>query len=168
MSLLCVVYTSETASDGSRVKRSVLLGNAFNHRSQMRTKYNGGVKRSFDTLDLDALLSDPIFMEDTEDKSSEHLELPEFDFNNLPEISEISEDKDEMSNVIPGAQGPYDFQPIVSSQALEPFYLYNTPGSPFSTRVQHLADSLMDEFMQFLFLKESGMLDQCLGVKRRK
>ncbi|XP_052797519.1 uncharacterized protein LOC128229744 [Mya arenaria] len=125
--------------------------------------------------------------------------IPDEMENVFNELNNLPKDKDPMSNVIPGAEGPfgipsqpysgYQHQPYHFPEAqppqhfADPFSRNNYPGpvpphhsryytEPYLTnippRAQTNADKMMDEFMQFLFLKETGMLDQCMSLRRKR
>ncbi|KAH3857785.1 uncharacterized protein LOC127874822 [Dreissena polymorpha] len=175
-------------------------------------RQNGPGKRNFDTLELDKLLNDPMFMEfehDINKQQGEHTNPDfldssaiddmfqgndlEFDpladampfeglnhhenvasqsFNGIsngPEknnnfFRQSVKEKDPMSNVIPGAHGPFDLLPPTfgNQNHMYPFASLNFPA-----HAQNYANGLMDEFIQFLSLKESGMLDRCIGLVNR-
>lgn len=149
------------------------------------------LKRSFDTLDLDLLFSDPLFQEFENDlKSFKQNSFPDLDetdaeeapekanefdpepenavSNELLDLPELTKEplgfqdlahyKDEMSNVIPGSQGPFD----VYNPYEDPFYTrkpHYPPVSAFtdpflpSPHEMEFADATLDEFLEFLELK---------------
>lgn len=92
-------------------------------------------------------------MEATKDNPSDSLDYNGLDFNNLPGLSDLPLEKDEMSNVIPGAQGPYDFHPTANNHKADDNNLYSGSAYPSDSHLTKMADSMMDEFMQYLLLK---------------
>lgn len=172
LSVVYMVYSASIASsEKTRAKRSLLLDNVLHHRLRWQKQHKANEKRSaFDTLDLDMLLNDPVFQEAGKDEHSDTFDYNDLDFGNLPDYSDLPPlEKDEMSNVIPGAQGPFDFEPIPSDHVPQHTFKHNNfPAYPEFSSAHRVAESLMDEFMQFLTLKETGMLDQCLGTRKRK
>ena len=95
-----------------------------------------GKRNGLDSLDLDALFTDPIFNEMlAEDREEKPFSNKFLEYNLGPVVSY----KDEMSNVIPGSLGPLKKQPL-------------------GQRVEELSGKMLDEFLWFLELK--GMLCQ--------
>lgn len=98
-----------------------------------------------------------MFLEPHATENTDTLDFNDLDFNSIPDYTDLppmEKEKDEMSNVIPGAQGPFDFQHIPNGHATEkPFDSNNVPAYLENARSHQVAESLMDEFMQFLFLK---------------
>lgn len=132
-------------------------------------------KRSaFDELDFDQLLNDPMFQDmgssdNTGDYDFNEMAVNTFpDFNDIPPlekddlaIPELNDlpplEKNEMSNVIPGSIGPFDFPTKQNSLDYNSHHIdgnsENYPTFKESAHMYNVAESLMDEFMQFLDLK---------------
>lgn len=146
-----------------RTKRSYYPGPAHKLLShlwlprKLRHDQHETLKRSGLSLDfIDSLLNDPMFADEEEPLGEGDSLLHEAQFNE-PNNQEsmladaLKPEKDPMSNVIPGAQGPY-----------------HTPKENKPTaHQQQITDELMDDFLMFLSLKDLGMLDMCFGDKRR-
>ncbi|XP_045176267.1 uncharacterized protein LOC123536855 [Mercenaria mercenaria] len=182
LSLVYMVYSISPPSslEKARNKRSLILENVLHHRFQGMKPHKDTNKRSaFDALDLDELFSDPVFHETGADNTFDRFDYNGLDLNNFHDFTELPPlennipplEKDEMSNVIPGSQGPFDFQQMKNGH--ETYNPYNFDSAAVANAFQenahahYVADSLMDEFMQFIAMKEKGILDQCLELTKR-
>ncbi|XP_060583955.1 uncharacterized protein LOC132740120 [Ruditapes philippinarum] len=179
--------SSSVKSEKSRNKRSLLLDNLLRHRVRWMKPYKDTSKRNaFDELDFDQLLNDPIFQDmGTGDYDFNEMDMNTFpdysddapyekdDFSNIPELNDLPPiEKDEMSNVIPGAKGPFDFPTKQNSLDYHNHDIFGNseklPAFTESVHMYNVAETLMDEFMQFIDMKNMGLLDKCLKNKSKR
>ncbi|KAL4225604.1 hypothetical protein ACF0H5_016292 [Mactra antiquata] len=181
-----LVNSEEASTQKDRDKRSPHLQNALKKMSKLRNKpfwrnvRRAATKRSgFDTLDLDELFNDPLFLDLSNTMPDYSFDDGAIDMNSLtenlgfplvnglpdiPDKVEAEEIQEDMSNVIPGARNPFGKLERQNEifDITRPYHHDDLQAQLFG------GGSMINELLELLEMKERGLLDACLPRYKKR